>query len=383
MPAVSYQLLIAGAPAAPELLEVVQEIEVEDHAEMADMLRLRLATAVRDSGSGWNFLDDDLFTRLTPIKILVTIGSGPAEPLIQAYVIETESELSNDPGGSTLDVVAMDPTVLMNLDENVRPWPNMADSEIAEILFGEHGFATDVEPTEPHRPEADVTTIQRGTDIQFLKGLAERNGYECYVEADPADGEVKGHFHPPRLATKPQGVLSINMGESTNVNSLKARNDMIGPATAEITAIDVESHADQPAAAPEPSLDELGSQPSLVPLRGNPALEPARPRRVLLAHTGLAHTGELQTYAQAVVDRSAWSITAEGELNTVAYGKLLRAKQPVLLRGAGRQWSGLYYVEKVTHTLTADTYVQSFTLKRNALGLTQRESFVEDQALPA
>ena len=104
---------------------------------------------------------------------------------------------------------------------------------------------------------------------------------------------------------------------------------------------------------------------------------------MLLAQTGLARTGELQTYAQAVVDRSAWSITAEGELNTVAYGKLLRAKQPVLVRGAGRQFSGLYYVERVTHTLTADTYVQGFTLKRNALGLTRKENFVEDQALPA
>lgn len=373
MPAVSYTLLIDGVPASPDLLEVIQEIAIEDHARMADMLRIRLSTAVSESGSGWTILDDDLFARLTNIKILVTVGSGPAETLIEAHVIENDTEFSNEPGESVLEVVAMDPTVLMNLEEKVRPWPNMADSDIAGVVFGEYGFDTDTEPTRPPRPEIDHMSTQRGTDIQFLKYLAERNGYECYVEVAPRGGRIEGHFHPPRLETKPQGVLSINMGESTNINSLKASFDMLGPTTAQVTGLDIESHSDQPAAAEDGAAVDLGRAA---------VLEPDRPRRVLLSQTGLALSGELQTYAQAVVDRSSWAITAEGELNTVAYGGLLRAKRPVLVRGAGRQFSGLYYVEKVLHTLTADTYVQRFTLKRNALGLTQRERFVEDQALP-
>ncbi len=374
MPAVSYSLLIDGVPASPELLGVIQEIEVEDHAEMADMLRIRLSTAVNESGSGWTLLDDGLFTRLANIKILVTVASGNAETLIDAQVIENETDLSNEPGESILEVVAMDPTVLMNLEEKVRPWPNMADSDIAGVVFGEYGFDTDIEPTRPPRPEVDHMSIQRGTDIQFLKYLADRNGYECYVEVNPRGGRTEGHFHPSRLEKTPQGVLSINMGESTNINSFKARHDMLGPTTAQVTGLDIESHSDQPAAAEKAELADLGRAA---------ALEEDRPRRVLISQTGLALSGELQTYAQAVVDRSSWAITAEGELNTVAYGRLLRAKRPVLVRGAGRQFSGLYYVEKVLHTLTGDSYVQRFALKRNALGLTQRESFVEDTALPS
>lgn len=89
----------------------------------------------------------------------------------------------------------------------------------------------------------------------------------------------------------------------------------------------------------------------------------------------------MQTYAQAVVDRSAWAITADGELNTVAYGGLLRAKRPVNVRGAGRQFSGTYYVEKVLHTISGEGYTQRFTLRRNALGLVGRERFTEDEAL--
>ncbi len=373
MPAVSYTLFIDDKPAGPDLLAAIQQIEVEDNADMADMLRLRVAIAPRDDCSDWAVLDEDLFRRLTKIRVVVTIGSGPAEPLIEVDVTETSANFANQPGQSVLNVVAMDPTGRMNLDEKVRPWPNMADSVIATVIFGEYGFEAEVKQTQPARQEVDYTTIQRGTDIQFLRQLAERNGYECYVELNPRTGQLEGHFHPPQLEQSPQGVLSVNMGQATNVNSFNARNDMLRPTTAQVTGLDIETQADQPAQVASLGLVEQGSKPTLS---GD------RPRRVLLSRTSLAQTGELQTYAQAVVDRSAWAITADGELNTVAYGGILRAKRPVNVRGAGRQFSGTYYVEKVLHTLTGEGYTQRFTLRRNALGLVGRERFVEDRALP-
>jgi phage protein D len=366
-------LLINGVPADPDLLAAIQQIEVEDHADMADMLRLRVAIGVSECGRSWTVLDDDLFRRLANVRIMVTVGSSLAEPLIDAYVIETNASFANQPGQSVLNVVAMDPTVLMNLEEKVRPWPNMADSDIATTIFGEYGFTPQVEQTQPPRQEVDYTTVQRGTDIQFLRRLAERNGYECYVEMNPLTGVIEGHFHPPRLEQRPQGVLSVNMGEATNVNSFNARYDMLRPTTAQVTGLDIETQSEQPAQAESLALAGLGREP---------ALPGDRPRRVLLSQMGLAQTGELQSYAQAVVDRSAWAITADGELHTVAYGGILRAKRPVLVRGAGRQFSGTYYVEKVLHTFTGDGYTQRFTLRRNALGLTGQERFVEDWALP-
>ena len=103
---------------------------------------------------------------------------------------------------------------------------------------------------------------------------------------------------------------------------------------------------------------------------------------MLLSQHGMAQSGEMQRYAQAVVDRSSWSIVAEGELNTVAYGGVLKAKQPVMVRGAGREFSGRYYVERVLHIIESDgTYRQRFTLRRNAVGLTGQERFKDDDAL--
>ncbi|MFQ6027315.1 MAG: phage late control D family protein [Dehalococcoidia bacterium] len=331
MVAVSYTLLIDGAPASPDLMAAIQQIEVEENAGMADMLRLRLGIGVDESGSDWTILGEDIFPRLANIQILVTVGSGRAVPLIDAYVIETNMAFSNEPGQSVLSVVAMDPTVHMNLEEKVRAWRDMADGDIATQIFGEHGFVADVERTQPTRQQLDTTTIQRGTDIQFLRKLARRNGYECYVESNPSTGMIEGHFHPARLEQIPQDVLLVNMGPATNVNTFTARHDMLGPTTAEATGLDIETQADQAAEVESASLTELG---------GDPSLTGEEPRRVLLSRTGLAQAGELQTFAQAVVDRSAWAILAEGELNTASYEGLLRAKRLVEVRGVGQDFSG-------------------------------------------
>jgi len=376
VPAVTYTVSIDGVPANQELLQAIQQIEVEDHASMADMLRLRVVIGVKDGCAGWSFVDDDLFSRLAHIRIAVAVGSGRAETLINAYVTETNATFANQPGSSILNVVAMGPTVLMNLEEKVKPWPNMADSDVANKIFSspEYKFTPIVDATQWRRQENDQTLIQRGTDIQLLQQLAHRNGFEVYVETDGLTGVVQGHFHAPQLNLSPQGVLSVNMRDATNVNSFNARFDMLRPSTAQATNLDVESRENQQA--------QIGSS-RLTALGRVTALTAQRQRRVLPSQTGLTRTGELQAYAQAVADQSALAITAEGELNTVAYSGLLRAKRPILVRGAGQQFSGTYYVERVHHILTPDSYKQNFTLKRNAIGLSGKESFVASNALSA
>jgi phage protein D len=370
---ISYALKIDGQPASSAVLGAIKTVEVEDHATMADMLRLRLAVAVARSGSSWTILDEGTFARLAHLQLTVTVGSGNATPLISAYVVETDARFANDPGGSELTVVAMDPTVLMHLEERVKQWPNMADSDVASAIFsdGAYGFTPMVDPTKLVRNEKDHTLTQRGTDIQFLQHLADRNGFEVFLDlAD--DGTVQGHFHPQRTDGEPQGTLTVNMGSATNVNRFRARFDMLGPTTAQGNVVDVRD-GKQNGSADRQSQTGMGSDESTAQ---------QRPRHVLLSGLGMGQAAEVQRYAQAVVDRSAWAIVAEGELNTAAYGGILRAKAPVMVRGAGRTFSGRYYVERVLHTIGSDgTYTQRFTIRRNALGLTGSERFTDDGAL--
>ncbi len=376
MAAVSYALFIDGLPAGADLLAAIRQIEVEDHADMADMVRMQVIIGIQDGCSGWSVVDEDIFARLTRLRIDVTIGSGRPETLINAYVVETNATFANQPGSSILNVVAMDPTVLMNLDERVKAWPNMSDSDVANSIFSspDYRFTPVLDQTSWRRQENDQTLMQRGTDMQLLQQLAERNGYEVYVETNGLTGQVEGHFHSPRLTQPPQGTLSVNMRDATNVNSFNARNDMLRPAAADATNLDVASRENQQSEATTAALPALGAQSSLAS---------PQQRRVLPSRTGLMRTGELKTYAQAVADRTALSITAEGQLNTVAYGGLMRAKRPIMVRGAGRQFSGTYYVQRVNHVLTPDSYSQSFSLVRNATGLSGSESFIPSTALSA
>jgi hypothetical protein len=151
---------------------------------------------------------------------------------------------------------------------------------------------------------------------------------------------------------------------------------MLGPATAKAATIDPDDKSAQKGQADEArQADGMGAEPSIPT---------DRPRQVLLSDLGMAQAGEVQRFAQAVVDRSSWSIVAEGEVNTVAYGGTLKAKQPVMVRGVGQQFSGRYYVERVLHQIGSDgTYLQRFTLLRNATGLTGQEHFKSDDGVAA
>jgi len=49
----------------------------------------------------------------------------------------------------------------------------------------------------------------------------------------------------------------------------------------------------------------------------------------------------------------------------------------VLVRGAGREHSGLYYVTQVRHEISDQGHSQSFEAWRNATGLTGTEVFLD------
>jgi len=65
--------------------------------------------------------------------------------------------------------------------------------------------------------------------------------------------------------------------------------------------------------------------------------------------------------------RSADAVSASGSLDVLRYGRALKARGLVGVRGAGMAFDGLYYVQSVTHNIKRGEYKQSFTLTRNGL----------------
>jgi hypothetical protein len=77
---------------------------------------------------------------------------------------------------------------------------------------------------------------------------------------------------------------------------------------------------------------------------------------------------EVRSRAQAKANENAWKIKAEGELDGSLYGHVLLTHKLVGVYGVGETYSGLYYVDTVSHIFDQNGYRQSFKLLRNATG---------------
>jgi hypothetical protein len=61
------------------------------------------------------------------------------------------------------------------------------------------------------------------------------------------------------------------------------------------------------------------------------------------------------------------SVFGSGSLDVVRYGRVLKPRRLVGVRGAGLPFDGLYYVTQVSHDIQRGSYKQSFSLARNGL----------------
>ncbi len=363
---ISYTLLIGMVPAPQPLLDALQEIEIDCSVEEASVFRIRFGITKTEIGD-WSILDLDPFKPLLPVSIRLQQGVGVPQSVINGYVTEHTVSYAEQPGSSTLDVTGMDATLAMNMTESVTPWPNMPDSAIAAAIFGTHAIVPEVDPTSPVLVEPEGTTIQRGSDIRFLKRLARRNGFDCYVQPEPVSGLDVGYFRKRASNGIPQAVLSVGFGADTNVGEFKIRYELTKPTAAIAAGLDVQTKAPQPALAPAALELPMGLEGTLM--RELP------PGIVRPADTGLPRTAELQNAVQAIVDRSSWAVTATGTVGSDV--PVLRPGGFVNIRGLGRLYNGSYHLTRVRHRIAAGEYTQQFEAQRNAVTETGAELYVE------
>lgn len=340
-------------------------LEVELDTELASMFRLHLAIRQQRDGT-WTYVDDERFRSWKPITIKAGFEDG-MEDLISGYITHVRPDFDPDLSRCTLEIWGMDGTVLMDREEKLHAWPNETDSSIAAQIFRLYRFSSVVDETQVVHDGAVSTIIQRETDIQFLKRLALRNGFECYVEG------TTGFFRKPRVNAPPQPVLAVHFGEETTVNRLTFEVNVLTPARVTMLQVDRASKAVLEAtaiASQQPALGATGSAP--------PAGIPLGQMYVsMTAATGLP---EMAALCQGLVDEGEWFVTAEGEIAGNQYGHVLKPRGTVTIKGVGATYSGVYYVTHVTHTLTPNGYTQFFRAKRNALMPTGAENFAASSA---
>ena len=348
------------------LVPDIIQVDVDESVDVADVFALRLAVVTGPDGA-WRHVDDDrlaIWRRFT-----VEAGYPDAtETIIDGYVTDVEVYLT-DGGQPYLEIAGMDATAQMDLEEKQLAWPNKQDHEIAQAVFDRYGLSYVVEVTEAPHTEAVSTVLQTETDIRFLRRLAARNGFECYVKG------ATGFFRAPNLQESPQKLLALACGDEANLVEARVRVDGT-PATApQIRRVDPITKRAETEQLPATPRRRLGRR-SLAALRdGLPD------GRVLLRRQAPASSSEMKARLRTAYEGADRFVTLEGEIDSRSYQAVLRAGRLVTVKGIGRRHSGLYYVSRVRHEFTADGYIQRFEAYRNGLGPTGEERF-QAAALP-
>jgi phage protein D len=335
-----------------DLRSSYSEVEIEEHAECTDVFRIRFPVVPKGNRT-WTHLDDaDL-----AIWNRIAIRAGYPDDhdvLIDGYITHVDLVLSGSGADeSYLELTGGDPSVVMDLQDRQRAWPNKKDSDIAVEVFEAYGLGWEVEDTEFTHAEKAVTIMQSETDIRFLQRLAARNGFECFVKGG------RGFFRSANLETPPQPKITVPVG-----NALHLRFEVDGtPATElELRRVDpFEKRVDREVLAglPERQL----ARRSLAALRGSD-----RTGRRMLRQQPTAAKQEMRARLRAGYAAASRFVTLSGELDGRSYGGVLRAKRLVTIDGTGPSHDGNYYVTRVRHMFYPDSYVQSFDARRNAVG---------------
>jgi hypothetical protein len=263
-----------------------------------------------------------------PMSRVIIKVRVPVKPqtIMHGVITDHQFNPSNEPGASTLTVTGEDISLLMDLEQSNTPFPSQSDYDIVTQIvrkYGELGLElpSDGPPTEPRasnqpnpKEELQQSTVM-ATDRSFLQELAERYGFLFQV-TPTAQGASRVHWGPPQRSTREQDPLLVNMGPSSNVESISFHNDAM---RAEKVAFNQNQR--------RTTINEPGESRN-IPF----AQKRAEARRTVALTCG--DPSRIKAIAQGKVDRASDRvITATGELDVLRYNKLLEPRRPVNVFG--------------------------------------------------
>jgi phage protein D len=351
-----------GGAEVDDLYRDLLHLEVELDDELAGMVRMTVTLTQNPDGS-WTYLDDDRFVVWQPV--VVTAGlADDSRKLLTGFITHLRPVFTTGLEQSRLEIWGMDASVLMDRVDKLKSWPDRKDSDIAADILRTYGLSPQVTDTDVVHDATVSTIIQRETDIQFLRRLALRNGYECFVD------DNKGYFQPPSVDGTPQPVLAVQFGDETNVNHFCLEVNALAPADVAMSGVDHTTGEVLDVTAQSSGETVLGAEPADGFL--GPGMEPGL---VHIAQTVTTGGSEMTALCQGLRDQGEWFVTGEGEVAANQYASILMPRATVTIKGIGETHSGVYYVTHVTHVFNTSGYLQSFRVKRNALKPTGHEDF--------
>jgi hypothetical protein len=296
--------------------------------------------------------------------ILTVLFDALPQVLMDGIITNRQFSPGSQPGLGTMTLTGEDVSVMMDMTKKRASYTAMSEPLIALAIiasYAQYGLIPVViPPAAIDQPlPTDPPPVQQATDLEYLTSIGARFGFVFYVEPGSVPGVNTAYWGPPKRAGLPQSALTVSMGPQTNVESINFTyngltativDDLIQDKLLNVT-IPVKTFAST----------------RLPPL----ALMPALPTQFPNVRSTLLEQGsgsgltieEARSRAQGITDKSVDSVvTAQGELDALQYGGVLKPRGIVGVRGAGFTHDGLYYVKSVSHSISRGQYKQRFTL---------------------
>jgi hypothetical protein len=299
-----------------------------------------------------------------PLRVMLIITlNGTPQPLFDGVMTNVEVQAGSNGSPGTVTVTGEDLTKVMDmLDFSGLPYPALPiEARVALICakYAAFGLIPLVIPVLfPDVPiPVDKIPAHKGTDLQYIQQLAEEAGYIFYIEPGPAAGTNIAYFGPEIKVGVPQPALNVDMDALTNVENM---NFSFDPTKGVLPVVFIQNQLTRvPIPIPIPNINPL--QPPLG------VLSTTLSNLKILKDTAKMNPMQAILRGLNEAKKSQDSVSANGSINVLRYGRPLKARQLVGVRGAGIAYDGLYFVQSVTSTLKRGEFKQSFNLTRNGL----------------
>jgi hypothetical protein len=299
-----------------------------------------------------------------PLRVLLIVTlNGQPQPLFDGVMTNVEVQAGSPGAAGTVTVTGEDLTKVMDMqDFSGLPFPAMPIEARVALLCAKYApFGIIPLPIPILFPDVpipiDKIPAQKGTDLEYIRQLAEDVGYVFYIEPGPVPGTNVAYFGPEIKIGVPQPALNVDMDALTNVESLSFRFD---PTKGVLPIVFIQNQLTRvPIPIPIPNLNPLQPPLGLIPT-------PIANLKIL---KDTAKLNPMQAISRGLSEakKSQDSVSGNGRLDVLRYGRVLKARGLVGVRGAGIAYDGLYYVQSVRSTLKRGEFKQSFTLTRNGL----------------
>ncbi len=355
-------------PAPREVIDALTGLEVTSASEGPSGFQLTFKLSARSPLHTLFLLSAGAPIPMIRVIILATVN-GNAEVLMDG-VMTHHAVSGGGTEGTTLRVTGEDLSRIMDyIDFSGIPYPCLPpEARVAAIIskYSVLGIIPMVLPSVLVDIPIPLNHIpqHRGTDLCYIRRLAEEVGYTFYVAPGPRAGLNFAYWGPAFRLGRFQPSLNVDMDAHTNVESLSFEYDTDSATLPFVYLQEPSTKAPLPVPIPDVS-----------PLNPPLGLIPPIPKKIETYTTGTAKYSSVRAVLVGMAKRAktAEAVTATGTLQVARYGRLLKARRLVAVRGAGLAFDGLYFVKSVTHKMKRGEYSQDFTLVRNGLVSTIRQ----------